>query len=128
MKSIHSILIVAILTLTLANKQTLARSLEPILWSVQNDNKLSRVIQVKLGEFLNIICPHSKEYHVLYKVSKEDYDSCSINDFNSLKTILKCDRPNENLKYTLYISSFSPVPDALEFTPGNSYYFICKLF
>jgi len=39
---------------------------------------------------------------------------------------MKCDKPNENLKYTLYISSFSPVPDALEFTPGKSYYFICK--
>ncbi len=58
------------------------------------------------------------------KVSKEEYDECSIK--HAARTIMKCDKPNENLKYTLYISSFSPVPDALEFTPGKSYYFICK--
>ena len=42
--------------------------------------------------------------------------------------ILRCDKPFENVKYTFYISKFSPVPDAIEFIPGNDYYFICKSF
>lgn len=59
------------------------------------------------------------------KVTKKEYDECRINNIESKKAILRCDRPYENVKYTLYISKFSPVPDAIEFIPGNSYYFIC---
>lgn len=137
-----------------------AKPHDPILWSMQNDmfkttlfndQFVDNTLEVRLGEFLNIICPHTpstsssssssssfpslpnaskrtsteNEYHTLYKVSKEEYDACSIKNYDdSVKTILRCDKPNENLKYTLYISTFSPVPDALEFTPGRSYYFM----
>lgn len=82
------------------------------------------------------------EYHVLYqvsinknkrtlqninysnKVSRKEYDECKIDNIEQRVPILKCDRPYDNVKYTLYISKFSPVPDAIEFTPGSSYYFI----
>ena len=60
----------------------------------------------------------------LNQVNKREYDECSILTNESKKYILRCDKPNESIKYTLYISSFSPVPDAIEFIPGHSYYFI----
>ena len=93
-------------------------------------------IEVRIGEFLNIVCPKYSleessstiEFHALHRVSKQEFDECKISDINSKHPILKCDRPFETVKYTLYISKFSPVPDAIEFTPGNSYYFICMLY
>ena len=60
------------------------------------------------------------------KVSKNEYNSCQIQNTVETKQILRCDKPFDSVKYTLYISSYSPVPDAIEFMPGNSYYFICK--
>lgn len=99
-----------------------------------NYESTQHVIDVRLGEFLNIICPKYSindanniiEYHSLYQVSKEEYDTCNINLNNNIesKQILLCDKPFDNIKYTLYISQFSPVPNAPEFIPGNSYYFI----
>ncbi len=80
----------------------------------------------------NVIAEYSAEYealieyHTIYMVSKQEYDECKLNDIESKNPILKCDRPFENLKYTLYISRYSPVPDAIEFIPGKNYYFICK--
>ena len=114
----------------------------------------SHTIDVKLGDVLNIMCPryspsngidyetsnirrnakqvlsinlvNAAEYHAIYRVSKEEHDACRINDIELKQPILRCDRPSENIKFTLYISKFSPVPDAIEFQPGNNYYFICK--
>jgi hypothetical protein len=111
---------------------------------------MPHTIDVKLGDFLNILCPRydnseyalntnanqqyainpslvkQAEYHTIYMVSKEEYDECLIRDIEHRQPVLRCDRPSENIKYTLYISRFSPIPEAIEFQPGNSYHFICK--
>ncbi|RMZ96126.1 ephrin-B2 isoform X2 [Brachionus plicatilis] len=121
------------------------RPIDPIVWSAKNKMFDSRstptdksvkndhLIHVRIGEFLNIICPKysansldndKAEYHVLYQVSKKEYNECKIDNIQQRVPVLKCDRPYENVKYTLYISKFSPVPDAIEFTPGSKYYFI----
>jgi len=58
-------------------------------------------------------------------VSKDEYDTCQIKKTSTpVREILRCDKPFENIKYTFYISKFSPVPGAIEFTPGSDYYFI----
>ena len=96
-----------------------------------------QVINVKIGEFLNIICPKyvntdpatrddKIEYHTIYMVTKNEYDDCKLKSTVNHRLLLKCDRPFESLKYTLYISKFSPVPDAIEFVEGHDYYIICK--
>jgi hypothetical protein len=109
-----------------------------------------RTVDVKLGDFLNIMCPRyntdnnnnneysinnnqpyainsrQAEYHAIYMVSREEYETCRIAEIEHRQPVLKCDRPSENVKYTLYISRFSPIPEAIEFQPGNSYHFICK--
>jgi hypothetical protein len=118
--------------------------------STFNQIPIEHIIEVRIGEFLNLVCPKYNldgissssssssssanedydnliEYHSIYMVTKQEYEECKLNDIESKKPILKCDRPYENLKYTLYISKYSPVPDAIEFIPGNNYYFICKL-
>lgn len=91
------------------------------------------IIDVQLGEFLNIHCPvydfneksyKNVEYHTLYMVSKDEYDDCRIKKNSPVRQILRCDKPFENVKYTFYISTFSPIPGAIEFQPGNDYYFI----
>lgn len=60
----------------------------------------------------------------MYLVSKNEYDSCKISNIYTSRQILRCDKPFENVKYTFYISRFSPVPGAIEFIPGNEYYVI----
>jgi hypothetical protein len=88
------------------------------------------IINVRIGEFLNILCPKyiydndDPEYHSIYMVSKNEYNECNLKQKNKL--LLKCDRPHDSLKYTLYISKFSPVPDAIEFVEGMDYYIMCK--
>lgn len=136
-----------LLTLTIQCQCTIhRRKLSPVIWTAQNDlfkqkidygiNNLlphQAVIDVQIGEFLNLICPvynfndnefRNVEYHTLYLVSKTEYDSCKINSIHTARQILRCDKPFENVKYTFYISRFSPVPGAIEFIPGNDYYVI----
>ena len=60
----------------------------------------------------------------MFKVSKEEYEDCRIQKTSPVRQILRCDKPFENVKYTFYISTFSPIPGAIEFQPGNDYYFI----
>ena len=38
--------------------------------------------------------------------------------------ILKCDKPNAAVKFTLFFIKFSPVPFALEFEEGQEYFFL----
>ena len=93
---------------------------------------------MRIGEFLNIICPkyaqdteqtEQIEYHTIYMVTRKEFDECQLNsNGNSHRLLLRCDRPFDSLKYTLYISKFSPVPDAIEFTEGKDYFIVCKCF
>ncbi len=94
------------------------------------------MINVRIGEFLNIICPKyfqdsqettQVEYHTIYMVNKHEFDECKLKPtVNTHRLLVRCDRPFDSLKYTLYISKFSPVPDAIEFVEGKDYYIICK--
>lgn len=114
---------------------TLKKQLNPIVWSTdnklfkqQNNEEHKRIINVKIGDFLNILCPKytnsagDLEYNSIYMVNKNEYEQCELGSANRL--LLKCDRPLDTLKFTLYISKFSPVPDAIEFTEGRDYYII----
>jgi len=84
---------------------------------------------------LNIICPRGggpgargvrgtedDERYLVYNVSKEEYDTCRINQENP-KVVAQCDNPNRP-PVTITFRSFSPSPRGLEFHPGQDYYFI----
>eukprot|EP00096_Caligus_rogercresseyi_P010717 TRINITY_DN3998_c0_g6_i1.p1 TRINITY_DN3998_c0_g6~~TRINITY_DN3998_c0_g6_i1.p1 ORF type:complete len:275 (+),score=60.23 TRINITY_DN3998_c0_g6_i1:47-871(+) len=78
---------------------------------------------------VNIICPVSKrgsrypETHVIYSVSKEEYDSCRISNPKP-RIVAVCNDPYKVLYFTITFRSFTPTPGGLEFKPGASYYFI----
>lgn len=110
-----------------------------IIWSTDNKlfkstgdtHKHALVIHVKIGDFLNIVCPRydtlldlnnaELQFNSIYMVSKQEYDACEL---DHPRLLLKCDKPFDNLKYTLYISKYSPVPDAIEFSENRDYYLI----
>jgi len=83
---------------------------------------------------LNIICPRGggrvrgvrgtedDEKYIVYNVSKEEYDTCRISQYNP-KVVAKCDNPARP-PVTITFRSFSPSPRGLEFHPGQDYYFI----
>ena len=78
---------------------------------------------------VNLICPMSKagrrypERHVVYSVSREEYDSCRITNPKP-KIVAVCSQPHQLLYFTITFRSFTPTPGGLEFHPGQDYYFI----
>lgn len=93
-------------------------------------DKTDNVIDVNLGntrweyDQANFVCPRAKsgEKYIIYSVSKDEYDSCLINENNS-KIVATCNGQN-NLYFTITFRTFSPIPGGLEFEPGKDYYFI----
>ena len=73
---------------------------------------------------LNLICPHnSLEQHVIYSVSKEEFDNCRVTNPRP-KIVAICNKPQEFMYFTITFRSFTPTPGGLEFRPGQEYYFI----
>eukprot|EP00096_Caligus_rogercresseyi_P013546 TRINITY_DN6189_c0_g1_i1.p1 TRINITY_DN6189_c0_g1~~TRINITY_DN6189_c0_g1_i1.p1 ORF type:complete len:267 (+),score=83.17 TRINITY_DN6189_c0_g1_i1:65-865(+) len=79
---------------------------------------------------VNLICPTSKpglsrypETHVIYSVSKEEYETCRITNPNP-RIVAVCNSPYRLLYFTLTFRSFTPIPGGLEFKPGHNYYFV----
>lgn len=79
---------------------------------------------------VNLVCPvykpgssRKQEQYIIYSVTKEEYDSCRITQPNP-KIVALCNRPYELMYFTITFRSFTPTPGALEFRPGQDYYFI----
>ena len=80
---------------------------------------------------VNLVCPvykpgtdeHSQEKYIIYSVSKQEYDSCRITQANP-RIVAVCNQPHNLMYFTITFRSFTPTPGALEFKPGNNYYFI----
>lgn len=84
-----------------------------------------------LHDQINIVCPsyvagapkQIEEKHIIYNVNKEEYDMCRIVNSNP-RTIAYCTDNDKQGIFTISFRSFSPLPDSLEYHPGQSYYFI----
>merc|ERR1712106_569177 len=73
---------------------------------------------------LNIICPqNSREQHVIYSVSQEEFKSCRVTSPRP-KIVAICNKPETFMYFTITFRSFSPTPGGLEFKPGQNYYLI----
>lgn len=87
------------------------------------------IVDVKLGNRMNIFCPFPIEStddgsnFVIYVVNKEEYDTCRILS-DSPRTIGECRNSKKPLYYTLTFRQFSPIPGAIDYKPGNDYYFM----
>ncbi|CAG9539727.1 unnamed protein product [Cercopithifilaria johnstoni] len=87
------------------------------------------VMSVKLLDRVTIVCPQpitsnsrtSYEYTKLYAVSQSGYDNCQLLDE---RLIGVCQTPGQQSSISIVFRDFSPLPGALEFKPGYSYYFI----
>jgi ephrin-B len=115
------------------------RKIHYIHWNKANPmfrlDNTNHIIDVNAGNLpgeydqVNIICPVSKtdvrmpERHVIYSVSREEFDSCRITNPKP-QIVAVCSKPYQLLYFTITFRSFSPTPGGLEFHPGQDYYFI----
>ncbi|MGH0187642.1 UNVERIFIED_CONTAM: hypothetical protein FKN15_025520 [Acipenser sinensis] len=83
------------------------------------------VIYPEIGDKLDIICPKADagrpyEFYKLYLVKKEQAESCStVMDPNVLVT---CNKPEQDIKFTIKFQEFSPNYMGLEFQRNINYY------
>lgn len=125
-------------------------SLAPVYWNHSNPifkiSKNDHIIDVQQFDDIDFVCPYYStvtsrghrerhghhEYYVIYRVSKREYDSCSLlsdtdNDHlvSSVHTlILNCSSPLHRRRFTILFEPFQSIPNAPEYKPGTSYYFI----
>lgn len=116
-----------------------AKRIHYIHWNKANPmfrlDNTDHIVDVNAGNLpweydqVNIICPVSKpnmkypERHVIYSVSREEFDSCRITNPKP-KIVAVCSKPHQLLYFTITFRSFTPTPGGLEFYPGQDYYFI----
>lgn len=87
------------------------------------------VIYPKIGDKLDIICPRAEagrpyEYYKLYLVRPEQAAACStVLDPNVLVT---CNRPEQEIRFTIKFQEFSPNYMGLEFKKHHDYYITCE--
>ncbi|XP_043547118.1 ephrin-B2-like isoform X2 [Chiloscyllium punctatum] len=113
---------------TLSNCEILA----PIYWNSSNPKFLPSkglVMYPQIGDKLDIICPKvdsritgQYEYFKLYLVSKDQADSC--NAVPSPTPLLNCNKPDQDVKFTIKFQEFSPNLWGLEFKKYEDYYII----
>ena len=110
-----------------------------IYWNKNNPifriDNTDHILDVNVGNLpweydqVNLICPTAKqgtrhpETHVIYSVTKEEYESCRITNPKP-RIVAICNRPHRLMYFTITFRSFTPTPGGLEFKPGHDYYFI----
>lgn len=93
-------------------------------------------VHVRLGDYLDIICPHYEpasvadadmEQYTLYLVEREQYQLCQPQSKNQVRW--QCDRPSARHgpeKLSEKFQRFTPFTLGKEFKEGHSYYYICE--
>nr|XP_060611969.1 ephrin-B1 isoform X1 [Anolis sagrei ordinatus] len=106
----------------------LAKNLEPVAWTAASHKFVpgrGLVIYPEIGDKLDIICPKADpsrpyEYYKLYLVRREQAESCStVMDPNVLVT---CNRPEQEIRFTIKFQEFSPNYMGLEFKRLQDYF------
>lgn len=110
-----------------------AKKLPDIYWNSTNQifdiSNTDHVMSVKLLDRVSFFCPQPSnidptvpyEYTKLYAVSREGYDNCELRDE---RLIGVCQSPDKQSSISIVFRDFSPLPGALEFQAGQSYYII----
>ena len=111
----------------------LAKNPTFVHWNKQSPvfriDNTDHIVDVEEYDQVNLICPSSKpgarypEKHVIYSVSREEYQSCRITNPKP-KIVAICNQPHKLMYFTITFRSFTPTPGGLEFHPGHDYYFI----
>eukprot|EP00063_Salmo_salar_P077180 XP_014052015.1 PREDICTED: ephrin-B3-like [Salmo salar] len=113
-----------------------AGNMEPIYWNTLNkrfQDDRGYVLYPQIGDRLDLICPASNppgprspseyEYYKLYLVSmREQADRCEVMGAPNL--LLTCDKPNNDMRFTIKFQEFSPNLWGHEFKTLTDYYII----
>ena len=123
----------ALLVAMLHTSPCLAKNPTFVHWNKQSPvfriDNTDHIVDVEEYDQVNLICPTSKpgarypEKHVIYSVSREEYQSCRITNPKP-KIVAICNQPHKLMYFTITFRSFTPTPGGLEFHPGHDYYFI----
>uniref|UniRef100_A0A8D0G967 Ephrin-B1 n=1 Tax=Sphenodon punctatus TaxID=8508 RepID=A0A8D0G967_SPHPU len=106
----------------------LAKNLESVSWSASNPKFMAGkglVIYPEIGDKLDIFCPKVEpsrpyEYYKLYLVKRDQAESCStVMDPNVLVT---CNKPEQDIRFTIKFQEFSPNYMGLEFKRHQDYF------
>jgi len=128
-------MVVARLLLVLALQAATVISMRThfVYWNSTNPafrlDNTDHIIDVNKGNLpweydqLHLICPQNGEQHVIYSVSKEDFESCRVSNSRP-KIVAICNKPDSFMYFTITFRSFSPTPGGMEFKAGQDYYFI----
>ncbi|KAK0399824.1 hypothetical protein QR680_003233 [Steinernema hermaphroditum] len=107
-----------------------ARRLGDIYWNSSNPifdmSNTDHVKSVRIFDRVNIICPKPLgadvyEFSKLYAVNRRGYERCELIE---PKLIGVCLSPQKPSSMSIVFRDFSPLPGALEFRAGHSYYII----
>ncbi|CAB1346584.1 unnamed protein product [Coregonus sp. 'balchen'] len=101
-------------------------------WEGQGDGFVpgqGLVLYPQIGDKLDIVCPRvdggvrdGVEYYKIHMVPREQLESCTITKADT--PLLNCDKPDQDVKFTLKFQEFSPNLWGLEFFRGKDYYII----
>jgi len=120
---LHSVILVFFIT------PTECRRLADVYWNSSNPifdvSNTDHVLAVRLLDRLNIVCPLpdsrlSYEFSKLYAVSRDEYNTCTLG--TSARLLGVCGNARQPSTISVVFRDFSPLPGAMEFRPGQSYY------
>ncbi|XP_062865927.1 ephrin-B2b [Trichomycterus rosablanca] len=108
--------------------------LESIYWNTSNTKFVpgkGLTLYPQIGDKVDIVCPRLRpdqgaqtriEYFRVYLVTAEQLESCSVSKKNVV--LLNCDKPDQDVKFTLKFQEFSPNLWGLEFLKGEDYHIV----
>lgn len=111
-------------------------TLDALYWTETNEHFRAALteetfhsIEVKIGDKIDLICPRIGDgrdhnghmYHNIVQVTEDQFREC---DTRGGKRLISCDEPEREQKYTVLFQDTNPSPYGLEFTPGQTYYYI----
>ncbi|XP_060754444.1 ephrin-B2b [Neoarius graeffei] len=115
-------------------KLSMSMLLESIYWNTSNTKFVPGkgiTLYPQIGDKMDIVCPRLMpgqsasthiEYFRVYLVTKEQLERCRVAKGNV--TLLNCDKPDQDVKFTFKFQEFSPNLWGLEFLKGKDYYVI----
>ncbi|KRZ90121.1 Ephrin-B2, partial [Trichinella sp. T8] len=111
----------------------LGRQLPDVFWNSSNpifhSPSESASLEAELMDSLEIICPlyddtvtlDQAEYSIIYMVSEYGFENCLL---DNERPVGQCYSPYTETAIKLIFREFTPIPNGLEFEPGQTYYFI----
>lgn len=112
-------------------------TLAPVYWNSSNPmfkpSTNSPVIEVQLRDEIDFVCPFddsngsdvtSAEYYVIYQVSQQEYDSCSLSaEGRRPLLIVNCNAPEARRRFTVIFEPYQSIPNVPEYKTGSTYYY-----